>query len=81
MFHVEHPEPKKQQQKRAGKRKNSKNPTEEAKSANAGPFSRKIIKNRVQKAALMCYTKEQRGPQTGKRRPDLECSMWNKKFS
>ena len=81
MFHVEHPEPKKQQQKRAGKRKNLKNRTEEVKSANAGPFSRKIIKNRVQKAALMCYTKEQRGPQTGKRRPDLECSMWNKKFS
>ena len=54
---------------------------EEAKSANVGPFSRKIIKNRVQKAALMCYTKEQRGPQMGKRRPDLECSMWNKKFS
>lgn len=72
---------KKQQQKRAGKRKNLKNRTEEVKSANAGPFSRKIIKNRVQKAALMCYTKEQRGPQTGKRRPDLECSMWNKKFS
>lgn len=72
---------KKQQQKRAGKRKNLKNRTEEVKSANAGPFSRKIIKNRVQKAALMCYTKEQRGPQTGKRRPELECSMWNKKFS
>ena len=49
---------KKQQQKRAGKRKNLKNRTEKAKSANAGPFSRKIIKNRVQKAALMCYTKE-----------------------
>ena len=31
---------------------------EEAKSANVGPFSRKIIKNRVQKDALMCYTKE-----------------------
>ena len=58
-----------------------KNRVEEVKSANVGPFSRKIIKNRVQKAALMCYTKEQRGPQTGKRRPDLECSMWNKKFS
>ena len=82
MFHVEHPEPKKQQQKRAGKRTNLKKiRAEEAKSANVGPFSRKIIKNRVQKAALMCYTKEQRGPQTGKRRPDLECSMWNKKFS
>ena len=82
MFHVEHPEPKKQPQKRAGKRTNLKKiRVREAKSANVGPFSRKIIKNRVQKAALMCYTKEQRGPQTGKRRPDLECSMWNKKFS
>ena len=72
---------KKQQQNAPGSERIRKSRTEEAKSANAGPFSRKIIKNRVQKAALMCYTKEQRGPQTGKRRPDLEYSMWNKKFS
>ena len=81
MFHVEHPEPKKQQQKRAGKRRNLKKSNGGIKICECGAVSRKIIKNRVQKAALMCYTKEQRGPQTGKRRPDLECSMWNKKFS
>ena len=82
MFHVEHPEPKKTTAKTRREAKEfEKNRTGEAKSANAGPFLRKIIRNRVQKAALMCYTKEQRGPQTGKRRPDLECSMWNKKFS
>ncbi|MEE0286218.1 MAG: hypothetical protein UD159_06735 [Faecalibacterium prausnitzii] len=80
MFHVEHPEPKKTTAKTRREAKEfEKIERGEAKSANAGPFSRKIIKNRVQKAALMCYTKEQRGPQTGKRRPDLECSMWNKK--
>ena len=59
MFHVEHPEPKKTTAKMRREANGfEKIRVREAKSANAGPFSRKIIKNRVQKAALMCYTKE-----------------------
>ena len=59
MFHVEHPELEKTTVKtRREANEFEKIQAEEAKSANAGPFSRKIIKNRVQKAALMCYTKE-----------------------
>ena len=59
MFHVEHPELEKTTVKtRREANEFEKIRAEEAKSANVGPFSRKIIKNRVQKAALMCYTKE-----------------------
>lgn len=67
MFHVEHPEPKKTTAKTRREAKEfEKIERGEAKSANAGPFSRKIIKNRVQKAALMCYTKLYKGPAEGK---------------
>ena len=82
MFHVEHPEPKKTTAKTRREAKEFEKIERRKQNLRMrGRFSRKIIKNRVQKAALMCYTKEQRGPQTGKRRPELECSMWNKKFS
>lgn len=67
MFHVEHPEPKKTTAKTRREAKEfEKIERGEAKSANAGPFSRKIIKNRVQKAALMCYTRLYERPTEGK---------------